>query len=99
MTFEEEIAIMKAEHFALFSGSRRVWILEERGAEFIIHQWSPGGVGPTSSYPTLRKATARLLQLLRVGPVAPQTWPEEVQIGSVKSSEQEYQWPENGEGW
>jgi hypothetical protein len=83
MTFEEEIAKMKAEHFATFKDSRRVWIIEERGADFVIHNWSLGGVGPTSTYPTLRKAAARLLQLLHTGPVAPQTWPEEVCIGSV----------------
>ncbi len=83
MTFEDEIAKIKAEHFATFKDSRRVWIIEERGADFIVHNWSPGGVGPTSSYPTLRKAGARLLQLLHIGAVAPQTWPEEIGIGNV----------------
>jgi hypothetical protein len=89
MSPDQEIAEIKRETFDVFKGSRQVWIIEERGAEFIVHQWSGSdgqygpGVGPASSYPTLRKATARLLQLLAVGPVAPQTWPEEVCLGSI----------------
>lgn len=80
MTFEEEIAWIKSQHFKDF---RNVWIIEERDAQFVVHHWSPGGVGPTSSYPTLRKAAARLLQLLHTGPVGPQTWPEEACISSA----------------
>lgn len=83
MTFEEEIAQMKAEHFETLTTSRTVWIIEERGADFIVHQWNDGGIAPQSAYPTLRKAAARLLQLLHVGAVAPQTWPEDVCIGNV----------------
>jgi len=80
---------IKRETFDVFKGSRRVWMIEERGAEFIVHSWSGvgwqngDGVGPPSTYPTLRKAAARLLQLLGTGPVAPQTWPEEVCIGEI----------------
>ncbi len=89
MTPDEEITQIKRDTFAVFAGSRRVWIIEERGAEFIVHSWSGddwqngSGVGPASTYPTLRKAAARLLQLLGIGPVAPQTWPENICIGSV----------------
>jgi hypothetical protein len=89
MTPDEEIAKIKRDTFETFKGSRRVWIIEERVAEFIVHTWSGedapygAGVGPGSGYPTLRKAAARLLQLLHVGPVAPQTWPESVCIGNI----------------
>ena len=89
MSPEETIAEIKQETFDIFKGSPHVWIIEERGAEFIVHTWSgPGhingsGVGPPSSYPTLRKAAARFLQMLGVGAVAPQTWPENVCIGSI----------------
>lgn len=91
MAPEEEIAKIKRDTFETFKDSRRVWIIEERVAEFIVHNWTGedaphgAGVGPGSSYPTLRKAAARLLQLLHVGPVAPQTWPESVCIGSINS--------------
>jgi hypothetical protein len=81
--FDETVAEIKQETFDTFKSSRNVWIIEERGAEFIVHRWTPGGVGAANDYPTLRKAVARLLQLLKVGPVAPQTWPEEVCIGNV----------------
>lgn len=89
MTFDEEISEFKRNTFDTFKDSRQVWIIEERGAEFIIHTWNGSshthgaGIGPPSSYPTLRKAAARLLQLLHTGPVAPQTWPEEVCVGTI----------------
>lgn len=89
MTPDETIAQIKHETFETFRWSRRVWVIEERGAQFIVHTWSGSewtngaGVGPPHEYPTLRKATARFLQMLGVGPVAPQTWPESNRIGSV----------------
>lgn len=89
MTPDETIAAIKKEVFDVLKHSRRVWIIEERGSEFIVHRWSGSewkngaGVGPPSAYPTLRKAAARLLQLLGVGAVAPQTWPEQCCIGSI----------------
>lgn len=86
-TPDEEIAEIKRETFESFKDSRRVWIIEERGADYIVHTWHNDqygvGVGPTSSYLTLRKAASRLLQLLSVGVVAPQTWPEEIGIGNI----------------
>lgn len=95
MTFEQEVSKIKSDTFESLKDSRRVWIVEERGADFIIHAWiGPDythgpGVGPTSSYPTLRKAAARLMQLFAIGPVAPQTWPEEACIGTITQSPQE----------
>lgn len=86
MTPDEEVAQIKRDTFDAFKDSRNVWIIEERGADFIVHSWNGengAGVGPPSSYPTLRKAAARLMQLLHVGPVAPQTWPEAVCIGTI----------------
>lgn len=89
MTADEEITEIKLETFHGVKDSRRVWIIEERGADFVVHTWygtgwvNGAGVGPQSSYPTLRKAAARLLQMLAVGVIAPQTWPEKVCIGSV----------------
>jgi hypothetical protein len=93
MSPEQTIAEIKRETFEAFKDSPRVWMIEERGAEFIVHCWYGGewkngaGVGPPHSYPTLRKAAARFLQMLGVGPVAPQTWPEEVCIGEISLTE------------
>lgn len=89
MTPDETVAEIKREAFDVFKGSRRVWMIEERGGVFIVHNWlgpdwtNGSGVGPPHEYPTLRKAAARLLQILGTGPVAPQTWPESACIGSV----------------
>ena len=93
MSPADTIAKIKRETFDCFKDSRNVWIIEERGAEYTVHRWHGSdaqygaGVGPPSTYPSLRKATARLLQLLGTGPVAPQTWPEDVCIGSVTTRE------------
>lgn len=92
---DEIIAKIKRDTFDLFKDSRRIWIMEERGSEFIVHMWSGSGakngagVSPCSCYPTLRKAAARLMQLFATGPVAPQTWPESVCIGEISQSPQE----------
>lgn len=84
----DEIKVDTFERFLL--GARRVWIIEENPlGDFTVHSWSGpegkhgAGVAPAAAYPTLRKAAARLLQLLETGPVAPQTWPEDVCIGTV----------------
>ncbi len=90
---DDEITGIKQATFDVLKTSRHVWIIEERGAEFIVHKWrgpeSSFGpsVGPQSSYPTLRKAAARLLQILSTGPVAPQTWPEEACIGEITTDD------------
>lgn len=89
MTPEQEIMQIKKEHFDRLKNSRRVWMIEESGSDYVIHVWGGpeaefgAGVAPSSAHPTLRKAASRLLQLLHTGPVAPQTWPEKVCIGSV----------------
>jgi hypothetical protein len=95
MTSEEIIAGIKQDTFGIFKNSTRVWIIEERGAEFVVHSWSGpdwkngAGVGPPHEYPTLRKAAARLLQILGVGAVAPQTWPEETCIGTITMADEQ----------
>lgn len=83
------VSEIKDETFARLKSARQLWMIEECGASFIVHQWTGEewingeGVAPSSEYPTLRKAAARLLQLLHIGPVAPQTWPEEACLGEV----------------
>ena len=95
MSPEETVAEIKQETFEIFKGSRRVWIVEERGGEFVVHRWmGPDwqhgmGVGPPHEYPTLRKVAARLLQLFEIGPVSPQTWPEETCIGTIATEDAE----------
>jgi hypothetical protein len=53
---------------------------------YCVHQWTPDGVAPQSSYGTAAEAVARVAQLLRLSnPVPPQDWPEAVQVGNIVS--------------
>lgn len=67
-----------------------LWVIHETadGRFQVEHHSSDGpgssnGVSPPTSYNTKRQAAARLLQLLACGPVAPQSWPEAICIGST----------------
>lgn len=89
MTPDGTISEIKTATFSRLKNARQVWIIEETGEGFTVHRWTGSsykfgaGVGPPHDYPTLRKAAARLLQLFGTGPVAPQTWPEEVCLGEI----------------
>lgn len=65
-------------------GTMQKFTLEQRadGCWHITHEKGES-IYPTTSYDTPRKAASRLLQLLDIGPVAPQTHPERVCIGEV----------------
>lgn len=82
----DEIEQIKRDTFDKFKGAKRIWIVEDYGSGFMLHDWAPESVAPPMSYPTLRKAASRLLQLFGIGLVAPQTWPEEACIGTVTHS-------------
>jgi hypothetical protein len=49
----------------------------------LVESDDQGNVWPTTEKATARLIVARLSQLLAIGPVAPQTTPEEVCIGGV----------------
>ncbi len=76
-----EIARQNREGWA----GKKIWVIVEDEDGFTVHQHSPDGVAPTSTYPSAGKAMSRLLQLLHIGPVAPQTHPETACIGEVTS--------------
>jgi hypothetical protein len=79
-----DVPTIQREHFACWIG-RKLWaIVEMPNGNFQVYEQSEDGVAPQSEYPTKRKAVARFMQLMRVGPVAPQTWPEEICIGRVE---------------
>ncbi len=48
-----------------------------------VHMHGPDSVHPQIQYATPQEAVARVMQLLKTGPVDPQTWPERVCVGSV----------------
>lgn len=78
---EEETKQIAAANLASFVGKDVLAIVEEDG-EWVVHQFSETGVSPPSTYPSKRLAAARVLQLMHVGPVAPQTHPETAAIGA-----------------
>lgn len=80
---DKRVLEIKDETFQSIRTAQRVWVIEGCEGGFMVHQWTHDGVAPPSVYPALRQAAARLLQLLRTGAVAPQTWPEEICIGYV----------------
>lgn len=78
-----DVAEIKRENYAAFI-DREMWaIIDLPNGRFGVYWQSAGGVGPTTEYNTKRQAVARLLQLIGTGPVAPQTWPEEICVGYV----------------
>lgn len=79
---DAELTRCKDEQAARLRDKRVIAIVETDG-KFVVEQWSDDSVWPTHDYPTKQKAAARVLQLLGIGPVAPQTWPEETCLGSI----------------
>jgi hypothetical protein len=85
------IASIKTDTFEILRNASRVWIIEENQSGFRVHAWTGSGsefgpgVAPPTSYPTVRSSVARLLQLLRIGPVSAQTWPEDICVGTITS--------------
>ncbi len=80
---DNELEAIRAENFRRISQAYRTIMVVEIDGQFEVHDHTPTGVSPVSTYPTKQKAAARVLQLLHIGPVAPQTWPEEACIGNV----------------
>jgi len=50
---------------------------------FLLGEERGESVFPQTFKPTSRTIVARLMQLMRIGPVAPQTEPEDICIGTV----------------
>jgi hypothetical protein len=77
---DREIAEIQEEHGAQWRLKHR-WIIVDNGdGSFTVHEHSGDSVWPSTDYPNKRLAAARLLQLLGIGPVAPQAHPESVCI-------------------
>jgi hypothetical protein len=68
---------------------RTRWIILDAVGGYEVHCHTKDGVAPPTSYPTKRLAASRLLQLLGIGPVAPQDHPERICVGTVQTNEQD----------
>ncbi len=84
---DNELEAIRAENFRRISQAYRTIMVVEIDGQFEVHDHTQTGVSPVSTYPTKQKAASRVLQLLHIGPVAPQTWPEEACIGSISTEQ------------
>lgn len=75
----DDIDIIKSEHYEANRHKEIISIVREDNGQFGIYQQTERSVSPYIKYPTARLAAARALQLLNIGPVAPQYKPEEIQ--------------------
>lgn len=83
MTEPENIQV---ENLMSFVG-RPAWaIVDLPDGTFGVYQQTARSVFPMIGYPSKRAAASRLLQLLGIGPVAPQTQAESVCIQSIESA-------------
>lgn len=77
-----DINEIKSEHYESNRDKPIVAIVQE-GNEFGVYQQTKDSVSAYIKYPNARLAAARVLQLLGLGPVAPQDHPEEICIGHI----------------
>ena len=54
----DEIEKIKRDTFDKLKSAKRVWIIEDYGSGFMLHDWTLDSVSPPMSYPTLRKTAA-----------------------------------------
>jgi len=59
-------------------------ITEDDNGVHIVEEDDEGNITPTTTKPTRREAVSRLMQLMNIGPVAPQTDPENICIGTIE---------------
>jgi hypothetical protein len=83
---DAEVDLFKTEKFEQIRNSECI-VIEKIGPDFVVHHWTENSVMPISVYKTARLAASRTLQLLHIGPVAPQDHPETIGIGYVMANE------------
>ena len=77
-----ETAQIMASNLADLVGHPLIAILETPDGYQVL-QHTRDSVLPVTTYRSKREAASRVLQLLNIGPVGPQTWPETACIGKV----------------
>ncbi len=65
----------------------RKYTITETSNGFVLNEQVGESVCPQTHKKTAREVIARLMQIMKVGPVAPQAFPEEVCIGRVETTE------------
>ena len=64
-----------------------IYTITETSDGFTIEEQCGENISPQTHKATAREVIARLMQIMNVGPVAPQTFPEEVCIGHVETAQ------------
>lgn len=83
-----EMHAIQSENLAAMVGKPLIAIVED-GGEWVVNQHAEdGSTFPPCRYQSKRAAAARMLQLLGIGPVAPQTHPERACIGTIEALSQ-----------
>ena len=82
MKRDPEITEIQSKWFETY-GEHKKWIIVEVPEGYQLHIHDYDNVSPVITYPNKRAVVSRLLQLFHIGPVAPQTEPEQVMIGQV----------------
>jgi hypothetical protein len=77
-----DIAEIAAENRDSWAG-KQLYAIVEDGDGWTVHAHDAENVSPSVRYPTGRAAIARVMQLMKVGPLAPQTHPEEATISKL----------------
>lgn len=78
-----EISKMQSDWNNIWRDKRRWIIVDEENGTFSIHEHMKDGVAPPIVKYNKRDAAAIFLQCFGVGPVAPQSHPEEICCGVV----------------
>jgi len=81
-TLDAEIEAMADKHWELGRGKPR-WLIIDMGDHFTLREMSQDSVMPPCDKQTKREIAARLLQVMEIGPVAPQNFPEEIGINMI----------------
>lgn len=63
------------------------WMIIETANGYEVHQHTADSVFPPTLYRNKRDAAARVLQLLGIGPVGPQSYAEKICLGKIFSED------------
>lgn len=80
---DEDVIAIKREIFEQTLHHKK-WTIVETDNGWEVGCQTSDSVAPTTIYPTKRLAASRILQLLGIGPVAPQDHPEDICIGYIR---------------
>ena len=79
---DSEIEAMADHHWELGRGKHR-YLLIDLGDHWTLREMTRDSVMPPCDKNTPREIAGRLLQLLQTGPVAPQSFPEEICVSEI----------------